>query len=217
MSVSVISFPYLKTNGQQSEIHIPDEVALFFAGRITPNIGGFVEPKWARDTGQFSLELVKLAGATRVAGNNNLGIVFLKSDVAGADPYNTIRFTAYNTVNTPAIFTSTRASGDMFQFASTENQGMVVNGRFFSNMVYVAAGAFRGDEFAAQVTSDPIDGFGRIAFEYALTGESVASIGGYYYGGKQNYNHSFTNLVAPVAGGRKGSRRRRVISTPSRS
>ena len=85
LSVSVISFPYLKTNGQQSEIRIPDEVALFFAGRITPNIGGFVEPKWARDTGQFSLELVKLAGATRVAGNNNLGIVFLKSDVAGAD------------------------------------------------------------------------------------------------------------------------------------
>lgn len=207
LSVSVISFPYLKTNGQQSEIHIPDEVALFFAGRITPNIGGFVEPKWSRDSGQFSLELVKLAGATRVAGNNNLGIVFLKSDVAGADPYNTIRFTAYNTVNTPAIFTSTRASGDLFQFASTENQGMVVNGRFFSNMIYAAVGVFRGDEFASQVTSDPIDMFGRVAFEYALTGESIASLGGFYYGGRQKYNHSFTDLVAPAGGGS-------VVATP---
>jgi hypothetical protein len=201
LSVSLITLPYVKAQGQQSEAHIPEEMAIFLAGRITPNIGGFVEPKWARDTGQFSLELVKLAGANRVAGNNNLGIVFLKSDVAGADPYNTIRFTAYNTVNTPAIFTSARASGDLFQFASTENMGMVVNGRFFSNMVYVAAGAFRGDEFASNVMTDPIDGFGRIAFEYALTGESVASIGGYYYGGKQNYDHSFTDLVAPAGGG----------------
>jgi hypothetical protein len=201
LAVSMISLPYLKASGQSSEAHIPEEMAIFLAGRITPNIGGFVEPKWARDTGQFSLELVKLAGATRVAGTNNLGIVFLKSDVAGADPYNTIRFTAYNTVNTPAIFTSSRASGDLFQFASTENQGMVVNGRFFSNMVYAAVGAFRGDEFAERVENDPIDIYGRVAFEYAVTGESVASIGGFYYGGKQKYNHSFTDLVAPIGGG----------------
>jgi hypothetical protein len=200
ISMSIITLPYIKGNGQSSEAHIPEEVALFFAGRITPNIGGFVEPKWARDSGQFSLELVKLAGATR-ASNNTLGIVLLKSDVAGADPYNTIRFTAYNTVNTPAIFTSARASGDMFQFADTENQGMVVNGRFLSNMIYAAVGAFRGDGAAANVTGDPMDNFGRLAFEYAVTGESIAMIGGYYYTGKQDYDHSFPTLVAPPGGG----------------
>jgi hypothetical protein len=104
-------------------------------------------------------------------------------------------------VNTPAIFTSSRASGDLFQFASTENQGVVVNGRFFSNMVYVAVGAFRGDEFAAKVENDPIDMYGRVAFEYALTGESIASFGGFYYGGKQKYDHGFIDLIAPIGGG----------------
>jgi hypothetical protein len=110
--------------------------------------------------------------------------------VAGADPYNTIRFTAYNTVNTPAIFTQTRASGDMFQFADTENQGVVVNGKFLKNMIYAAVGTFRGDGGVARVENDPMDYFGRVAFEYALTGETIASFGGFSYGGRQKYDHS---------------------------
>jgi hypothetical protein len=199
LSVSLISLPYSKTTGIKAETRIPEEMAVFFAGRMTPNVGAFIEPKWDRDSHQFSLELVKIAATTKVA-DNTLGIVMLKSDIAGADPYNTIRFTAFHPVNTPAIFGATRAAGDFFALADTENMGVVLNGMFFKS-VYAAIGGFKGDGASANVNSDPVDLFGRIAFEYALTGESVASIGGFVYDGKERYDHSYTALVAPGGGG----------------
>ncbi len=188
LSVGLISLPYSKTTGNREESRIPEEMAIFFAGRITPNIGAFIEPTWDRDSHQFSLELVKASAATKVA-NNTIGIVMLKSDFAGADPYNTIRFTAYHTVNTPAIFTQLRSSGDFFAHSDTENMGIVVNGMFFKSL-YAAIGGFRGDGASANVNSDPIDLFGRLVFEYALTGEMIASIGGFYYDGKERYDHN---------------------------
>jgi hypothetical protein len=166
---------------------------------MTPNIGAFVEPKWDRDSHQFSLELVKISAATKVA-DNTVGIVMLKSDFAGADPYNTIRFTAYHPVNTPAIFGQTRAAGDFFAHSDTENMGFVANGMFFKT-IYAAVGGFRGDGNSANVNSDPIDIFGRLVFEYALTGETIASLGGFYYDGKERYDHSYVQLIAPPGGG----------------
>lgn len=192
LALSIISFPYAKVSGQSSQTVIPDQVYFYFAGRLSPEIGAFIVPQWYSDTDQFSLDRVKLVGATKF-GDNTVGIVLLKSDVGGADPYNTLRFSAYQTVNKPAIFTPARGAGDFFQFADTDhiqNRGVLVNGRFFSNMLYAAAGIFRGDSTAADVASDPPDYFGRVAFEYALTGETTASIGGFTYEGKQNYDHS---------------------------
>jgi hypothetical protein len=194
ISVSIISLPYAKSSGQSAETVIPDQIYFYFAGRIAPNIGAFVAPQWYSDTGQFTLDRVKLVGATRV-GDNTLGVVFLKSDVGGADPYNTIRFSAYHTVNMPAIFTAERGSGDLFQFVdhdNIQNRGVLVNGKFFSNMIYAAAGMFRGDSHAAEVASDPPDYFGRLVFEYALTGETTASLGGFLYTGQQTYDHTST-------------------------
>ncbi len=194
ISVSIISLPYAKSSGQSAETVIPDQIYFYFAGRMAPNIGAFIAPQWYSDTGQFTLDRVKLVGATRV-GDNTLGVIFLKSDVGGADPYNTIRFSAYHTVNKPAIFTAERGSGDLFQFADTDNiqnRGVVINGKFFSNMIYAAAGMFRGDSNAAEVASDPPDYFGRLVFEYALTGETTASLGGFLYTGQQTYDHTST-------------------------
>lgn len=193
-AVSVISFPYAKVSGENSQTVVPDQVYFYLAGRIAPNIGAFIVPQWYSDTGQFSLNRVKLVGATTV-GDSTLGLALLKSDVGGADPYNTIRYTAYHTVHTPSILDKdhTRGSGgDLFQFASPENEGLLVNGRFLSNMVYVAAGMYRGDGNAADIHGDPPDYFGRLVFEYALTGESTVSLGGFSYNGKQNYDHSAT-------------------------
>jgi hypothetical protein len=193
ISVSVISFPYSKTTGQKAETRIPDEVALFFAGRITPNIGAFLEPKWARDSGQVSLELAKLAGATRLFGGTaTAGLVLLKSDVAGADPYNTIRFTSYLTVNTPAIFFGTDAragGGDLFSWADTENEGIVANAKFMKYF-YAAVGALRGDGAADNVTNDPWDLYTRLVFEYPITGEAFAYLGGAFYSGRERYDHT---------------------------
>ncbi len=193
LSLSLISLPYTKTSGNKAETRVPEEAAIFFAGRMTPNIGAFVEPKWDRDSHQFSLELVKVSAATKVA-DNTVGIVMLKSDFAGADPYNTIRFTAYHPLNTPAIFSQTRASGDFFAHSDTENMGIVLNGMFFKSL-YAAVGGFRGDGNSAHVESDPIDVFGRLVFEYAITGELVASLGGFYYSGKEGYNHNLLSVT----------------------
>lgn len=206
LAVSIISFPYQNTTGPNRSIvgsggqtRLPDEFALYFAGRLTSNIGVFSTPHWLRSSGAFTLELVKMAAATRAGESNIIGIVAGKMDVAGADPYNTIRYTAFHTINSPAILSKTRASGDFFSFSDNANQGVVVNGKFFQTL-YLALGGFRGDSGSAQVESDPIDVFGRAVFEYPL-GEAIASIGGFVYDGKERYDHSFTQTSAPAGGG----------------
>jgi hypothetical protein len=199
LSVSVISFPYAKTTGSKASSAIPDEVAIFFAGRITPNVGAFVEPKWARDSGQFSLELVKLGTGMKLPSHDTVGLTFVKGDATAADPYNTIRFTAYHVVHTPAIFLpdGRPSGGDLFNLSDTENEGLVAGGMFF-NGVYAAVGGFRGDGAASDVISDPLDVSARLVFERAFTGEFVGSLGGYYYGGKQRYDHTGDPVAGPA-------------------
>ncbi len=198
LALSIISFPYQKITGQSAQTRIPDEFALYFAGRITPNIGVFSTPHWLRNSGQFTLELVKLAAASRIGESNIVGVVVGKMDAAGADPYNTIRYTAFHTINSPAILSRTRAAGDFFGFSDNANEGIVLNGKFFQK-IYAAIGGFRGDSGASQVESDPVDVFGRFVFEYPLGGEAIASIGGFLYDGKERYDHSYTQQ--PVSGG----------------
>jgi hypothetical protein len=183
LSMSIISLPYSKVSGQRSETLIPDEVAIFYAGRVSPNIGAFMEPVWSKESGVFELEFAKLAAATRL-GKETVGVVGGKMDVGGADPYNTIRFTAYHTINQPAIFSQPDAlSGtrDFFSFVGTTNQGIVLNGKFFQ-FLYAAVGGFRGHE-----SSDPGDAFARLAAEFPIGGEANIEVGGFYYGGKEMY------------------------------
>jgi len=182
LSLSIISLPYTKDDTNRAETLIPDEVALFYAGRITPNIGAFIEPVLAPD---FNFEFAKLATYKRIwSGSATIGAVGGKMDVGGADPYNTIRFTSYHTLNLPAVLDEehVRSSGDFFAFGSTENVGIVLNGKFINNMIYAAAGGFRGHE-----TNDPWDFFGRLAFEYPLTYYAFLEVGGYLYDGKERY------------------------------
>jgi hypothetical protein len=183
LSLSVISLPYTKTSGQDDETNIPDEVALFYAGRITPNIGAFIEPVLAPD---FNFEFAKIAAYRRVAeGKATIGLVGGKMDAGGVDPYNTIRFTSYHTLNLPAVLDEEhgRDSGDLFQFGSTENVGIIGNAKFFRNMIYAAAGIFRGHE-----SSDPWDFYGRLAFEYPVTYYAFLEGGFVIYDGKERYN-----------------------------
>lgn len=184
LSLSVISFPYSRSNSDRSHTNIPDEVALFYAGRITPNVGTFIEPILAPD---FEFEFAKLAAYSRI-GKNTVGAVAGKMDAGGADPYNTIRFTAYHTINSPAIFSQSRAAGDFFYFGATDNTGLIANGRFLGNRLYVAAGGFRGHS-----TDDPMDLYGRVVGELPVTAESSLSLGGVAYGGTERY------VIDPVA------------------
>jgi hypothetical protein len=199
LSVSVISFPYAKTSGATASSAIPDEVAIFFAGRITPNFGAFVEPKWARDSGQITLELAKLGAGMKLPSHDTVGLALVKGDATAADPYNTIRFTAYHVVHTPAIFLPDGRSsgGDLFNLSDTENEGLMAGG-FFFNTVYGAVGGFRGDGTVADVQTDPLDLYARVALERAFTGELNVSLGGFYYGGKQRYDHTGDAVAGPA-------------------
>lgn len=187
LSLSIISLPYSKDDTAKAETLIPDEVALFYAGRITPNIGAFIEPVLAPD---FNFEFAKLAAAKRIwGGSATIGVVGGKMDSAGADPYNTIRFTSYHTLNLPAVLDEehvrTEGEGDFFAFESTENVGIVLNGKFLNNMIYAAAGGFRG-----HTENDPWDLYGRLAFDYPVTYYAFLEVGGYLYNGKQRYDHT---------------------------
>jgi len=79
LSLSIISLPYTKDDTNRAETLIPDEVALFYAGRITPNIGAFIEPVLAPD---FNFEFAKLAAYKRIwSGSATIGAVGGKMDV----------------------------------------------------------------------------------------------------------------------------------------
>ncbi len=184
LSLSVISLPYSRSNSDHSQTNIPDEVALFYAGRITPNVGTFIEPILAPD---FEFEFAKLAAYTRV-GKNTVGAVAGKMDAGGADPYNTIRFTSYHTINSPAIFSQARGAGDFFYFGATDNTGLVANGRFLNNRLYAAAGGFRG-----HTSDDPMDLYGRLVGELPMGIGSSLSLGGVVYSGSERYE------IDPVA------------------
>jgi len=178
LSLSIISLPYTKDdNAERAETKIPDEVAIFYAGRITPNVGAFIEPILAPE---FEFEFAKLSAFTRL-GSNTIGLTGGKMDVGGADPYNTIRFTSYLTVNSPAMFSQERA-GDFFYFGATDNTGIVADGKFLNNIVYAAVGGFRG-----HTSDDPIDLYARLAVEYPVTVESVVHVGGFLYDGTERY------------------------------
>jgi len=191
LSLSIITLPYTKTTGQRAETNIPDEVALFYAGRITPEIGAFIEPILAPE---FEFEFAKIAWYSRL-GEHTIGIVGGKMDAGGADPYNTIRFTAYHTINMPAILErqdTISGEKDLFSFSSTKNQGIVFNGRFFQTL-YGAVGAFRGHE-----NNDPWDLFVRLAEETPVGAEANLMIGGFVYKGKERYDHSADSPPGPV-------------------
>lgn len=179
VSLAVLMLPYEKVTDQNSETKIPDEVALFLAGRISPYIGAFVEFAWENAEDKINLELAKGAGYYRF-GNTTVGAVAMKSDPGGGDIFNTLRGNAYEPTTSPLIFTQTRAAGDFFQYGGS-NQGGIVYGKFLNNILYASAGVFRGHE-----SNDPADFYGRVAAEYPF-GEANANIGAYVYTGKERY------------------------------
>ncbi|MBU0674173.1 MAG: hypothetical protein KJ950_05985 [Proteobacteria bacterium] len=185
LSLSVISFPYTRSNSDTAATDIPAEVALFYAGRITPNIGAFIEPILFPE---FEFEFAKLASYTRL-GTNTIGLAGGKMDAGGVDPYNTFRFTAYHTINSPAIFSQERGAGDFFYFGATDNTGLIAYGRFLNNRLYAATGGFRGHS-----SDDPWDLYGRVAFDQPVTAESSLSFGGILYSGAERYE------TAPLSG-----------------
>jgi hypothetical protein len=199
IAVSIISFPYQKSTGQKSDSSVPDEVALFFAGRIAPNVGAFVSPKWSRATHAVDLELLKVATGVKLPSHDTIGLTLVKGDATAADPYNTLRYTAFVPISTPAIFLPNGRSsgGDLFNLSDSENEGLVANGLFF-NTVYAAVGGFRGDGAAANVETDPLDLYARVALERAITGELGVSVGGLYYGGRQQYDHTGAAIPGPA-------------------
>jgi hypothetical protein len=128
-------------------------------------------------------------------GKNTVGLAAGKMDVGGADPYNTIRFTAYHTINQPAIFSEPDAlsgSRDFFSWAGTTNQGAVLYGKFFQTL-YAAVGGFRG-----HASNDPGDGYGRLAVELPVGGEANVAFGGFYYGGQEMYDHTTDPVPGPL-------------------
>jgi len=188
LSLSVISFPYTKSSGNTASTDIPAEVALFYAGRITPNVGAFVEPVLAPD---FNFEFAKVAAYRRL-GSNTVGLAAGKMDTGGVDPYNTIRFTAYQTINLPSALDEEHVRGgdpdnpgDFFEFGATDNTGIIANGKFLNNHLYLAAGGFRGHS-----SVDPWDFYGRAAWEQPLiikSNVSFLTVGGVVYDGTERY------------------------------
>jgi len=75
-----------------------------------------------------------------------------------------------------------------------------MQGKFFKTL-YLAIGAFRADTNSAQQETDPIDLFGRLAVERPVTNDMNVSPGGFIFNGKERYDHSYTELIAPAGGG----------------
>ncbi len=168
-----------------------DNVALFVASRVFDYAGVFASAEWDPDSGTFSVPTAKLAFQYPIAEGSTLGLVAFKGLATSADPFNSFggrdRALSFGDESVPWVLTK----GWTFSFWSEENLGVVAHGYFLGNRLYAAVGAERGGDaadagfgFSNSKTSDPIDGYFRLAWDQKLPNGAV-TFGGAWYTGKQ--------------------------------
>lgn len=195
VSVRAKNYVYSKKDAGNDENIIPEEFAIFLAGRVSPNVGYFAEPVW--EDGEWELETMKIA-AFKELGDNIFGAFVGRMEPAGGDPYSTLTLLRRPTRHRNEIFGITRKS-KYFYFGSTENLGGVLYGSV-KGRLYLSSGVFRGfTEKAGAVEnksrgSDNADVYGRAALNVfplpSLKGKGDLTIGAYIYSGRENLEKS---------------------------
>lgn len=206
VSVRATSFLYTNEQNEVAEIHenstrIPDQVDLFLASRVFDYMGVFSHLAFIPGDG-FEFPVLKMAFQYPLAGNT-VGLVAFKGSSVSVDPFNSLGGRSgpitFGDEGSPLVLTK----GWTFSSLDEGNMGLVAQSYFLQNRLYAAAGPMRGGRsedvsngilFNASsgadiASSDPIDGYFRLAWDQKLPNGAV-TFGGAYYIGEQKITES---------------------------
>lgn len=147
-------------NSQNGQVLFPQQASLFYAGRIAPNLGAFIQMTYASNSGTFGWDNtdVRFADHATIAGRDVTWGVSLNNNPTVQDVFNSTP--AWQTpfdqrssaAPTPAV--ATRLDGNLAAKAA----GLTVYG-WFANSVYAEFGGYRSapQGHGGQAGAGPLD------------------------------------------------------------
>lgn len=139
-----------------------DEISLFLAGKLTDNIGSFVQVTYDGTSGDSSIDQMDLrfAHATTLAGKDLVVGLSLNNNPGVQDPFNTLSVWSFPYVTTPFGFSG--AETGSFANGAVEQRVLGLTAyAFYDNNWYAEAGTYRSlgkstqDRLGLDVTEDP--------------------------------------------------------------
>ena len=147
-------------NSQNGQVLFPQQASLFYAGRIAPNVGGFIQMTYGSDSGTFGWDNtdIRFADHATVAGKDVTWGVSFNNNPTVQDAWN----------STPAWQTpfDQRSSAAPTPAAATQIDGTLAGNvagltlyGWFANSIYAEFGAYRSapQGFAGQAGAGPLD------------------------------------------------------------
>jgi iron:rusticyanin reductase len=147
-------------NSQNGQVLLPQQASLFYAGRIAPNMGAFIQATYSSDTGKFGWDNtdIRFADQATVFGKNTTWGISLNNNPTVQDVWN----------STPAWQTpfDQRSSAAPKPTAATQIDGKLAGNvagltayGYFANAFYAEFGAYRSapQGFAGSAGSGPLD------------------------------------------------------------
>ena len=147
-------------NSQNGQVLFPQQASLFYAGRIAPNVGGFIQMTYGSDSGKFGWDNtdIRFADHATVAGKDVTWGVSFNNNPTVQDAWN----------STPAWQTpfDQRSSAAPKPAAATQIDGTLAGNvagltfyGWFANSIYAEFGAYRSapQGFSGQAGAGPLD------------------------------------------------------------
>jgi hypothetical protein len=147
-------------NSQNGQVLFPQQASLFYAGRIAPNLGGFIQMTYGSDSGTFGWDNtdIRFADHANLSGKDITWGISLNNNPTVQDVWN----------STPAWQTpfDQRSSAAPTPTAATQVDGTLAGNvagltlyGYFANSIYAEFGAYRSapQGFAGKAGAGPLD------------------------------------------------------------
>ena len=121
----------------------PEAFSFFYAGRIAPKLGGFIQVTWANDSDSFSWDNTDIRFADQTTlGKDTLtwGVTFNNSPTV-QDPWNSTPAWKYPFSQTSSLAPSSVASTQLDSLGNNTVAGLSAYG-YWNNLVYVELGGY---------------------------------------------------------------------------
>ncbi len=192
ISARVVTYPYSKKKGQDSEVIFPDEFMVVLAGRISENVGAVLEPLYEAEEGKWDIEFARIA-AVKNFGTTLVGLVGGWTSPTGTDPFISLDYHGRRLTRQKAVPHAAITNTGLQDIYGFNNRGLSAYA-YIANTLYANVGVYTGssrlENEAIGVEEDPInkkgedplDFYGRLALTPPV-GIADINIGGFIYAG----------------------------------
>ena len=149
-------------NSQNGQVLFPQQASLFYAGRIAPNLGAFIQMTYGSDSGSFGWDNtdIRYADHASISGKDLTWGVTLNNNPTVQDAWNsTPAWQMPFDQRSSAAPTPTAATQIDGPLTDSGVAGLTVYG-YFANSIYAELGAYRSSPqgFAGRAGAGPLDG-----------------------------------------------------------